>query len=204
MSQFVSKNSTAADRRKEAPVLPARGGGHPLTQGREVHRDSRHLRPDDGAGQTQHRRREDQGLAAEGSASLRHRARVLDRTRAAAQGIGKEAADQADEGGSGCGRCQSRRTRSRRSGSGRRDAGGLGMHDYTDLVSYIIKAMGSKPEDGKVAMVEGERTNRVEVTLANDDVGKVIGRGGRNIDAIRAVVRAAALKNHDRVMVEIV
>ena len=54
------------------------------------------------------------------------------------------------------------------------------------------------------AMVEGERTNRVEVTLATDDVGKVIGRGGRNIDAIRAVVRAAALKNHDRVMVEIV
>jgi len=53
-------------------------------------------------------------------------------------------------------------------------------------------------------MVEGERTNRVEVTLATEDVGKVIGRGGRNIDAIRAVVRAAALKNHDRVMVEIV
>ena len=78
------------------------------------------------------------------------------------------------------------------------------MHDYTDLVGYIIKAMVSKPEDVKVAMIEGERTNRVEVTLATDDVGKVIGRGGRNIDAIRAVVRAAALKNHDRVMVEIV
>src|ERR1700730_16404706 len=78
------------------------------------------------------------------------------------------------------------------------------MHDYTDLVSYIIKAMVSKPEDVKVAMIEGERTNRVEVTLANDDVGKVIGRGGRHIDAIRAVGRAAALKNHDRVLVEIV
>ena len=78
------------------------------------------------------------------------------------------------------------------------------MHDYTDLVTYIIKAMVSKPDDVRVAMVEGDRTNRVEVTLANEDVGKVIGRGGRNIDAIRAVVRAAALKNHDRVMVEIV
>jgi predicted RNA-binding protein YlqC (UPF0109 family) len=66
------------------------------------------------------------------------------------------------------------------------------MHDYTDLVSYIIKAMVSKPEDVRVAMVEGERTNRVEETLANEDVGKVIGRGGRNIDAIRAVVRAAS------------
>jgi len=78
------------------------------------------------------------------------------------------------------------------------------MQDYTELVSYIIKAIVANPEDVKVAMVEGERTNRVEVTLASDDVGKVIGRGGRNIDAIRAVVRAAALKNHDRVMVEIV
>ena len=78
------------------------------------------------------------------------------------------------------------------------------MHDYTDLVSYIVKAMVSKPDDVKVTMVEGDRTNRVEVSLANEDVGKVIGRGGRNIDAIRAVVRAAALKNHDRVMVEIV
>jgi len=44
----------------------------------------------------------------------------------------------------------------------------------------------------------------VELTLAPEDVGKVIGRGGRNIDAIRSVVRAAALKNHERVMVEIV
>lgn len=78
------------------------------------------------------------------------------------------------------------------------------MHDYTDLVSYIIKAIVVRPDEVKVAMVEGERTNRVEVSLASEDVGKVIGRGGRNIDAIRAVVRAAALKNHDRVMVEIV
>jgi predicted RNA-binding protein YlqC (UPF0109 family) len=78
------------------------------------------------------------------------------------------------------------------------------MYDYTDLVGYIIKSIVAKPEEVKVTMVEGERTNRLEVSLANEDVGKVIGRGGRNIDAIRAVVRAAALKNHDRVMVEIV
>lgn len=78
------------------------------------------------------------------------------------------------------------------------------MYDYTELVSFIVKSIVSKPEDVKVMLVEGERTNRVEVTLAPEDVGKVIGRGGRNIDAIRSVVRAAALKNHDRVMVEIV
>jgi len=78
------------------------------------------------------------------------------------------------------------------------------VYDYTELVSYIVRSIVSKPEDVTVMLVEGDRTNRVEVRLAAEDVGKVIGRGGRNIDAIRSVVRAAALKNHDRVMVEIV
>lgn len=78
------------------------------------------------------------------------------------------------------------------------------MYDYTELVSYIIKSIVAHPDEVKVSYVEGDRTNRLEVSLNADDVGKVIGRGGRNIDAIRSVVRAAALKNHDRVMVEIV
>ena len=78
------------------------------------------------------------------------------------------------------------------------------MHDYSELVGYIVKSIVSRPDDVRISMVEGERTNRVEVSLSEEDVGKVIGRGGRNIDAIRAVVRAAALKNHDRVVVEIV
>ena len=78
------------------------------------------------------------------------------------------------------------------------------MYDYTELVSYIVRSIVSKPDDVTVMLVEGDRTNRVEVRLAAEDEGKVIGRGGRNIDAIRSVVRAAALKNHDRVMVEIV
>ncbi len=77
------------------------------------------------------------------------------------------------------------------------------MEDYTGLVSYIVKAIVSKPDAVKVSMVEGARTSRVEVTLDPEDVGKVIGRGGRNIDAIRSVVRAAALKNRERVSVEI-
>jgi predicted RNA-binding protein YlqC (UPF0109 family) len=77
------------------------------------------------------------------------------------------------------------------------------MYDYTDLVSYIVKAIVSRPDAVKVAMVEGERNTRIEVSLDPEDVGKVIGRGGRNIDAIRSVIRAAALRNRDRVMVEI-
>ena len=77
------------------------------------------------------------------------------------------------------------------------------MHDYTDLVTYIIKAMVSKPEDVRVAMVEGERTNRVEVTLATEDVGKVIGRGGRLAKALRALVKVMATRDGSKVNLEI-
>ena len=58
------------------------------------------------------------------------------------------------------------------------------MYDYTELVSYIVRSIVSKPDDVTVMLVEGDRTNRVEVRLAAEDVGKVIGRGGRNLAGI--------------------
>ena len=51
-------------------------------------------------------------------------------------------------------------------------------------------------------MVKG-RTTVVEVGVAEADMGKLIGKGGRNIDAVRAVVRAAGLRGHERVQVEL-
>jgi len=47
------------------------------------------------------------------------------------------------------------------------------------------------------------RTTIIEVSVAEEDMGKVIGKGGRNIEAIRAVVRAAGLRKHERVQVEL-
>ena len=78
------------------------------------------------------------------------------------------------------------------------------MYDYTDLVGYIIKSIVAKPDEVKVTMVEGERTNRVEVSLANEDVGKVIGRNGRTINALRTVVRASSVRLGRRVLVDVV
>jgi len=76
--------------------------------------------------------------------------------------------------------------------------------DYVDLVKYIAQAIVSRPEAVEVAMKEGARAWVVELKLAPEDVGKIIGRQGRNIEAIRSVVRAAALKDRRRVVVEIV
>jgi len=72
------------------------------------------------------------------------------------------------------------------------------------LLTYLARALVDQPDQVGLRVSEAEGARLYELKVAPEDVGKVIGRGGRNIDAIRAVVRAAALKNHDRVMVEIV
>jgi predicted RNA-binding protein YlqC (UPF0109 family) len=76
--------------------------------------------------------------------------------------------------------------------------------DYVELVKYIATAIVSQPGAVDVQIKEGPRAWVVELKLAPEDVGRIIGRQGRNIDAIRSVVRAAGLKDHKRVVVEIV
>lgn len=76
--------------------------------------------------------------------------------------------------------------------------------DYVELVKYIATAIVSQPEAVDARIKEGPRAWVVELTLAPEDVGRIIGRQGRNIDAIRSVVRAAGLKERKRVVVEIV
>ena len=79
------------------------------------------------------------------------------------------------------------------------------MTDYADLVAYIVKSIVDNPDDVDVDVVSNRnRAETVEVRLHQDDVGRVIGKGGRNIEAIRAVVKAAAIKDHHRVNVEVV
>ncbi len=72
------------------------------------------------------------------------------------------------------------------------------------LVEYIAKALVDYPEQVDVQQVEGEHTVILEVRVAPDDMGKVIGKRGRIAKAIRTVVSAAALKDNKRVTVEII
>lgn len=63
--------------------------------------------------------------------------------------------------------------------------------DTEGLVRYLVESLVDKPEAVEIAMTENDDTVRFEVTLDPEDVGKVIGRGGRIIKAIRTLARAA-------------
>ncbi len=73
-----------------------------------------------------------------------------------------------------------------------------------ELVEYLAKALVDYPEQVDVRQVEGERSIILELRVASEDMGKVIGKQGRIAKAIRTVVNAAAVKENKRVMVEII
>ncbi|MGO8686172.1 MAG: KH domain-containing protein [Candidatus Dormibacteria bacterium] len=77
------------------------------------------------------------------------------------------------------------------------------MTDFADLTRFIVERMVAVPEQVSVRAVSKGRTTIIEVGVAEADMGKLIGKGGRNIDAVRAVVRAAGLRAHERVQVEL-
>ena len=73
-----------------------------------------------------------------------------------------------------------------------------------ELVKYIAMNLVDKPEEVKVEVKEGENSTINELTVAPDDMGKVIGKQGRIAKAIRTVVKAASVKENKKYVVEIV
>jgi hypothetical protein len=73
-----------------------------------------------------------------------------------------------------------------------------------ELVEYLVKALVEHPEQVSVSAVCGERTVIYEVKVAPEDIGKVIGKEGRIANALRTVVKAAAMKHGQKVSVEII
>ena len=74
-----------------------------------------------------------------------------------------------------------------------------------ELLEYLARELVDEP--GEVSVEEFEEddgTLVLELTVAEDDYGKVIGRGGRTANALRLVVKAAAVKEDRRVLVDIV
>jgi predicted RNA-binding protein YlqC (UPF0109 family) len=78
------------------------------------------------------------------------------------------------------------------------------MMEMKELVEYIAKSLVDAPEQVEVRQVEGERSVILEVRVAPGDVGKIIGKQGRIAKALRTIVKAAAVKNGKRVLVEII
>ncbi|MCJ7751187.1 MAG: KH domain-containing protein [Armatimonadetes bacterium] len=74
------------------------------------------------------------------------------------------------------------------------------MHE---LVTMIVRALVDDPEQVVVNKVEGERSVIFEVRVVPDDLGKVIGKGGRIANALRTLVRAAGAKERKSIWVDI-
>lgn len=76
--------------------------------------------------------------------------------------------------------------------------------DYKALVEFVAKSLAEQPDDVAVEAIErGAGTVAIKVKLADADVGRFIGRAGRNIEAIRTLVRVASLRDHKRVFVDL-
>ncbi len=73
-----------------------------------------------------------------------------------------------------------------------------------DLIDYVAKAVVDNPDQVNVTQIDGESTVVFELRVNRQDVGKIIGKQGRTINAIRTLLNATAAKAGLRAMLEIV
>ncbi len=72
-----------------------------------------------------------------------------------------------------------------------------------DLITYIAKALVDNPEEVVVTEIKGEQSSVIELRVADDDIGKIIGRHGRTVGSIRTILSAASMKLKKRCTLEI-
>jgi len=73
-----------------------------------------------------------------------------------------------------------------------------------ELIEFIAKALVDKPEQVVVHEIEGEQTSVIELKVAKEDLGKVIGKQGRTARAMRTILSAASTKLNKRSVLEII
>ena len=73
-----------------------------------------------------------------------------------------------------------------------------------ELVEYIAKSLVDHTDVVKVTEVEGERTSAIELSVAKEDMGRIIGKQGRTAMAIRTLLNAASMKQKKRTILEII
>ena len=77
------------------------------------------------------------------------------------------------------------------------------MSKLQELVEFVAKALVDHPDKVEVKEIEGEKTTVIELKVAPEDLGKVIGRQGRTARAIRTLLAAVARKQNKRAVLEI-
>jgi predicted RNA-binding protein YlqC (UPF0109 family) len=73
-----------------------------------------------------------------------------------------------------------------------------------ELIDYMARALVDNPEQVQVSEVEGEQTSVIELRVAKEDLGKVIGKQGRTARAMRTILSAASTKIRKRAVLEII
>ena len=73
----------------------------------------------------------------------------------------------------------------------------------TELLEFLVKSLVEEPEAVVVEELEEDGDLVYEITVADDDLGRVIGKGGRVANAIRTIAKAAAVRIDRRVIVDI-
>jgi uncharacterized protein len=73
-----------------------------------------------------------------------------------------------------------------------------------ELIEYIAKALVDYPDQVQVSEIVGEQTSVLELKVAKDDLGKIIGRQGRSAKALRTILNAASTKLQKRTVLEII
>lgn len=73
-----------------------------------------------------------------------------------------------------------------------------------NVIEVLVKAMVDAPDQAQVNVIEDNESITYEVKVADEDLGKVIGRGGKIANALRTIAKAAALKHKKKAFVEIV
>lgn len=76
--------------------------------------------------------------------------------------------------------------------------------EMKELIAYIAKALVDHPEAVEVSEVEGEQTSVIELKVAKEDLGKVIGKQGRTARSMRTILSAASTKVRKRSVLEII
>lgn len=78
-----------------------------------------------------------------------------------------------------------------------------GLRDMEAFVEYVVKALVDNPDQVEMTTVDGEDGASIQVRCCKEDIGKIVGKRGKTIMAIRSLVSGAAGRQHKRVSVEV-
>ncbi len=79
-----------------------------------------------------------------------------------------------------------------------------GLHELESFVDYVVKSLVDAPDCVRICSMEGDNENIIQIHCKKEDIGKIVGKKGKTIMAIRSLVSGAAGRLQKRVAVEVV